>query len=327
MEIAVIIPVYQAEKYLSRCVESIRIQSFNDIELLLVDDGSWDCSPALCDEYVAENSNMIVFHKGNGGASTARNAGIEYSQFSDFNLLSFIDADDWIHSDYFKSLYGALKATQSYISMCNAVNTEDENYDFSENCNIEIFERSPEELWCENRNLCVVPWGKLFSKSLFKDIRFPEGVIQEDEVVSYQVLFSVEQICHIKTQLYVYYQAPNSVMRSSWSPKKLSGLDALEKQVEFFCENGYDRAKRESANTYMYLVHSYIGEIKKSENITELKKYIPFLRAKLKSGIKWYHNVLHLPMKGNEWVYALVYPFEMRVYYTFRKIKRVLRIK
>ena len=322
MEIAVIIPVYQAGKYLSRCVESIRIQSFNDIELLLVDDGSWDCSPALCDEYAAENSNMIVFHKGNGGASTARNAGIEYSQFSDFNLLSFIDADDWIHKDYFKLLYEAVITNHSKISMCNAVDTADENFDFPENCNIEILERSPEELWCENRNLCVVPWGKLFSKSLFKDIRFPEGKIKEDEYVSYQVLFQCKKIAYCEEGLYAYFQSPNSVMRSRWSLKELDDMDALDGQVDFFYKKGYRNACVISARENIFSLSQYIMQLKKHKKDPDIKKLCVEVKKRRKKNIKYFHSVIKIPIDGNEWVYALVYPYRMKC---FRLLKRVLK--
>lgn len=321
MEITVVAPVYQVENYIDRFLKSIDSQTLNDFEMLLIDDGSWDDSPCICDEYLMNNSEAITFHKKNGGASTARNIGIDYSFMSENKWLAFLDSDDWIHKDYFKLLYDAVQTNGAQISMCNAVRTEDATYSFEENTNIICEAKTPEELWCKDRTLCVVPWGKLFDKTLFKNIRFPEGVIQEDEAVSYLVLFGTKKISFFEDDLYVYFQTPSSVMRDVWSPKFLSGLDSLEKQVEFFKKNGYYNAMRESANTYLYFLKAYSKTAKKSG----YGEYCTVLKTRLRNGIKYYRKELELPVEGNEWVYALAYPVEMKVYFVFRKIKRVFK--
>ena len=320
-KICIIIPVYNAEKYLSDCIESLLCQSYSDFKLILVNDGSRDNSLIICEQYARKDNRIIVLSQENKGAAAARNRGIDCAIFDEnADYIGFVDSDDWVHPDYLLKLYEGVMSTGCKISMCNSERCETREYQFSTVDNhSELI--VPEIMWCKNRNLCVVPWGKLFASELFADVRFPEEArAAEDEFVSYKVLFACDTICYINEQLYAYYQSENSIMRSDWSPKRMAGIDALEQQLDFFYKNGYRDALQESANTYLFLLNDYINSInsmKGSSYITYLKE----LKQKLYQGVKTYFTIYRFPIKGNEWVFRLTHPIIGRIVYLFNKIK------
>ena len=116
-KISVIVPVYKVEQYLNRCIDSLLCQTFSDFELILVDDGSPDACPAICDSYAEKDARVHVIHQANGGLSAARNAGIEWSlQKSDSEWISFVDSDDWVHERYLESLFSAVRETGAEVA-------------------------------------------------------------------------------------------------------------------------------------------------------------------------------------------------------------------
>ena len=127
--ISVIVPVYKVEKYIHRCVDSILNQTFSDFELILVDDGSPDNCGAICDEYAAKDSRVVVIHQENGGLSAARNAGIDWAfANSDSQWLSFIDSDDWVHPEYLQKLLDTAVNNSAEVAFCTLTAfTEDEH--------------------------------------------------------------------------------------------------------------------------------------------------------------------------------------------------------
>ncbi len=321
-KICIIIPVYNAENYLGKCIDSVLSQSLGDFCLILVNDGSCDGSLEICRRYENMDKRIVVLTQENKGAAAARNAGIDWALKEEkADIIGFIDSDDWVHPDYLLRLYEGIVSSGCKISMCNSFRSSarehvfsDEEYSF-EPC-------SPEYMWCHDRNLCVVPWGKLFKAELFKTIRFPENArIAEDEFVSYRVLFSCSMICHIKNRLYLYYQGDNSIMRSEWTPNRMIGLEGLEHQLSFFYNEGFREALHESANTYIYMIHHYMDCISKS-NKKEYSPYYKILTNKLQNGVNCYFSQYGFPIKGNEWVYALTHPFTGRFLLLIRKINR-----
>ena len=185
-----VIPIYKVEKYLSRCVESILLQTFTEFELILVDDGSPDCCGSICDEYAKKDSRVTVIHKKNGGLSDARNAGIEWAfACSENEWLTFIDSDDWIHSKYLEVLTNAVRETNCQISICGFQETSNEVAEESTNSlNCELYDT--ETFFCEKNVNAVVAWGKLYRKELFCNIRYPFGKLHEDEFTTYKLLFA-----------------------------------------------------------------------------------------------------------------------------------------
>ena len=308
-KICIIIPVYNAEKYIGDCIDSIINQSYKDFNLVLINDGSVDGSLSICEQYSKQDQRIIVFSQENKGASSARNLGLDWAMSQEnFEYIAFVDSDDWVHPDYLLLLYEGVKKHGCKISMCNALRSDTRDLQFIP-CDSQTEIITPEKMWCRDRNLCVVPWGKIYAAELFESIRFPEEVrFGEDEFVSYQVLFACETICLINAQLYIYFQSENSIMRSEWSPKRLAGIEALEQQLDFFYKNGYRDALHESANTYLYLLNDFIKCIESKEVDSIYKKYVYDLKRKLRDGVRVYFSEYCFPKKGNEWVYALTHP-------------------
>ena len=242
-KISVIVPVYKVEKYLARCVDSILAQTFKDFELILVDDGSPDNCPAMCDEYAAKFNFIHVIHKENGGLSDARNKGIEYSLTTDSEWITFIDSDDWVHPQYLEILYESCVENEAEISSCcfdkikdfesitnNYIKKEDLSFDFCEG----------KDFYCNYYNskhsISIAP-ARLYSKNLWQEIRFPIERLHEDEFTIYKVVFCTKKIILINRNLYYYFQNSGSITSAITIKRLKDRFDALKSQVVFFNEH------------------------------------------------------------------------------------------
>ena len=290
-KISVIVPVYNVEKYLNRCVDSILNQTFTDFECILVDDGSPDNCPKLCDEYAKKDKRIKVIHKQNGGLSDARNAGIDWVfKNSDSEWISFVDSDDWIHSRYLALLFEKATEYNVDISICGYLRTSGESYNIdAPDINPDCF--NPELLWCENLGNAIVACGKLFKKSIWSKTRFPLGKLHEDEFVIYKLIFT-NKILFLNTGLYFYFVNTNSIT-GVWSPERLSVLDARKEQIAFFKENGFNLAYK---TTILDYIHRYSVAIREIDRV--LPKYRDLykqLKRKQKQAIKKYESEVTLP--------------------------------
>lgn len=251
-EISVVVPVYKVEKHIHRCVDSILRQSFSDFELILVDDGSPDNCSTICDEYAKKDSRVRVFHQENQGVSAARNFGIDWVQKnSDSQWITFVDSDDWCHPRMLELLYEAATRSGLNISVCRYVDTrgEEPQVDLS---NFSTTTMSTEQFFTENNIGFVVPWGKLYRKDSFHDIRYPMGKRFEDEYTTYRVLFQYQNIAHVNAPLYFYFTNPDSFMHMEWSVSRLDYFNAAKEQVKFFEGIGKLEAKKKSIRLYLW---------------------------------------------------------------------------
>ena len=273
-KIYIVVPVFNVEAYLERCLNSILAQTYTNYELILVDDGSTDQSGIICDEYKKQHAHIFVIHQKNQGISAARNAGIDYViGLSDENAwITFIDSDDYIHPQYLEYLNYAAENGNTNISCCyyDRIN---QPVDLKNNDSFEYEKLSPEELWVRRRINAVVAWGKLYRISLFQSIRYPVGKIHEDDYITYKLLFKEKKISYISVPLYFWWVNLNSITTKSWKPARLDQLDAIDEQVEYFKNNGYHRAYRES---YKALCENCIFSLRSVEALNpkykELKK-------------------------------------------------------
>lgn len=204
-KISVIVPVYNAGKWLQRCIDSILAQTFTDFELLLIDDGSTDNSGAICDEYAEQDSRIRVFHKPNGGVSSARNLGLDNARGE---WITFVDSDDWIISAYLSSLLGDEEvdfAMLNYqaVGWKGWINKEYENRVYSEN--------ELPQFFVSHLISCNTPWAKVFKCSIIK-----KNYIRFDEALSYgeDTLFVIDYLMHVEkvriiNNKYYYYNCEN----------------------------------------------------------------------------------------------------------------------
>jgi len=260
--ISIIIPVYKVEEYLARCVDSILAQTYTNLEIILVDDGSPDNSGKICDAYAEQDDRIVVIHKPNGGLSDARNAGINRAYGS---YLTFLDSDDWIPADYIAYLYGLLKESGSAISLCNFLKTTTEvlpETNEPEKVTVmtsdEILEKYI-DLGDAFHPQLVMACGKLFKAELFDTIRFPVGRLHEDEFTTYKLFHYAKKTVLSSLPLYYYWQREDSIMGSGLKTKnKLNYLDALVERASFFHDKG---RKALSDRTYISLFSECLSTI------------------------------------------------------------------
>lgn len=232
--ISVIVPVYKVEPYLDRCIQSIVNQTYQNLEIILVDDGSPDNCPSMCDTWSKKDSRIKVVHKKNGGLSDARNVGMSIASGE---LIGFVDSDDWISSDMYQLLYSHMIESNSDISACGVemlwengapsrMLTQAGNSILTQK---EALQAIIEESWLKQP-----VWYKLYKSSLIQNLAFPIGKYHEDVFWSYQAIARAERVCVFDTPLYFYLQHPTSIMGQGFSEKRIDGLDAKAQRLLFF---------------------------------------------------------------------------------------------
>lgn len=239
-KISVIVPIYKVEKYLDKCIESIINQTYQNIEIILVDDGSPDDCGLICDEWAKKDSRIIVIHKENGGLSSARNVGLDIAKGE---YIGFVDSDDYIEPNMYYELVKELEANDSDLSICNFYK-EDEYGNIEKN----NFHNANKTYQTEDGlallssigyGRYVVAWNKLYKKVLFDDIRFPLGKLHEDQAVMHYVFNKCKMISTTDKFLYHYIFRKGSIMSASFSIKSLDEADAIFDRIEFYKSNNY----------------------------------------------------------------------------------------
>lgn len=217
--VSIIVPVYNVELYLQRCVESLCGQTYKNIEVILIDDGATDSSGKLCDEFAETDSRITVIHQGNGGLSHARNVGIDAAKGG---LITFVDSDDWVDNCYISSLYDNLKEYDADISGCffQYISDNEKILQSDEIIDVKVW-NSEEALraMLQQDGYTSSAWGQLYKKELFDDIRFPKGKYYEDLATTYKLLSKANVIVHSNDRLYFYYQRAGSIQSQKYSEK------------------------------------------------------------------------------------------------------------
>ena len=223
-KICIIVPVYNVERYVEKCIASILAQSYTNIEVIIVDDGSTDNSLGLCIECSKQDKRVKVVSKKNGGLSDARNYGM---QFCTCELITFIDSDDFVSRNYVKNLYELMQKYQADIACTNYIR-------FYDNCDVatvnkKIFEKVFDSQGAikdvlYQKNIANRAWGKIYKFSLFEDIIFPKGRLCEDLGTFYKLFRKASIIVYSSIQDYYYLQRKTSIMGSEFTENKLDSL-------------------------------------------------------------------------------------------------------
>lgn len=233
--VSVVVPIYNVEKYLNRCIKSIVQQTYRCLEIILVDDGSLDQCPHICDEWREKDNRVRVIHKSNGGLSDARNVGLSVATGE---YIAFVDSDDWVHESFIEQLYNAVKKYKVSIAACDVRLVYGEyQQNITSNPFIEIFER--EDALCtliDGKMFRAVAWNKLYHRELLEKEKFEIGRYHEDEFFTYRILGKVSKMAFVNAELYYYFQREGSIMNSV-SYKHLDSLDAYIDRINYFKEN------------------------------------------------------------------------------------------
>ena len=247
-KISIIIPVYNNEKYLPRCIESVREQTFCDFECILIDDGSPDSCPKICDEYAAKDERIKVIHQQNCGVSAARNAGLDVARGK---FVTFIDSDDWVEKEFLKELYEKITSENADVVICG-VRLHFKNGTVDNTAYLPKRKRKRKlevlKLFCKGGAQMHTVWCKLYRRELFKnhEITFPVGIKQaEDTLVNFKTCFFAQKVCFIKRLLYNYDATnENSCTLSMEKQKTHDGMIfAVQEIFKLLDEQKYDRLK------------------------------------------------------------------------------------
>ena len=233
--ISVIVPVYKVEKYLDRCVESIVNQTYTNLEIILVDDGSPDNCPVMCDTWAEKDSRIRAIHKVNGGLSDARNAGMEEAKGE---YIGFVDSDDWVEPGFYQNLYDLLQAHDADIAECG-VNFIDENGKLLRQRKLISTDKvllrvdAIKHLMKED-GIYQTVWNKLYRRETIGGILFEKGRLHEDDFWTYRIFDRAKKLAVTQQSLYNYFQRSDSIMGVGYRLKNLDGLEARHRQVDFF---------------------------------------------------------------------------------------------
>ena len=233
--ISVIVPVYRVEKYLDRCLQSIAGQTYRNLEIILVDDGSPDASGTICDAWAAKDSRIRVIHKENAGAGAARNTGLDAATGE---IISMIDSDDYLEVHMYEHLLG-LMTEDVDIAECDIVLTEEENYPLDDGSTAETrvwLLEDAMKMHLRDELFCQTPPNKLYRSAVVGDIRFPVGNLIDDEFFTYKVIGNARKLARSSAKMYAYRQQPGSAMHKSFSLKRLQGLEAQLQRLTFLQE-------------------------------------------------------------------------------------------
>lgn len=260
--VSVIVPIYNVEQYLGRCIDSILKQKYEKLEIILVDDGSPDNCGTICDSYALADNRIKVIHKNNGGLSSARNAGIEVSTG---NYIGFIDSDDWIEPDMYDVLVRNILQEDADVSDVNMKSVVNEAPFLNQNETIKVFRNNDilvDYFLSDRSSVC----RKLYSRKVIGDIRFPEGKTNEDICTNYKFLTRANKL--VKSSLYMYHYFNN--------PKSITGERFRERDFDLIeaCDELYDLAKNNEEIIYYATVkkalsrYSLLGRYISYENDT-----------------------------------------------------------
>lgn len=284
--VTVIVPVYNVEDYIAKCIESILKQSYKNLEILLINDGTKDYSREICMKYAEIDKRIRVIDKENGGLSDARNRGINEALG---NYYVFVDGDDYIKKDYVKDLLENLLVTESDVSMCPFDIVDDtgkiiitENFNEYKKSTINGHDVLS-EVMTDYGYKYVVAWNKIYSKKIFDNIRFDKGKLYEDEYINFKIFWNCNKVGIVDVPLYCYVQRNGSIMQSKMSSYKIENKCGMHRaRISFYAEKKdeilYKRACQMYCNWLVECVRSHADALSKKEKKIlqkDMRKYVP----------------------------------------------------
>lgn len=267
--ISVIIPIYKVEEYLDACVASVVGQTYRNLEIILVDDGSPDNCPQMCNDWAKKDARIKVIHKKNGGLSDARNAGLEIAQGT---FIAFVDSDDYIKPDMLEKLHATICKENADIAACGILNCEGEKQT-AWGCRDLV--GTPEQIYgllYDDAAYPVAAWNKLYRRSCWNDLRFPVGRICEDAFTTYQLIHRANRIVMVPEALYCYRIRPGSIMTSSFSLKKMDEEEAWRCNYQFM-EQYYPSLKKRAFDFYLQRVNVLIHTMNEKDREIFAEQY------------------------------------------------------
>ena len=304
--ISIIVPVYNVQDYVLKCLESLIKQSYSNIEIIVVDDGATDQSGKICDEYAKKDERVRVFHKKNGGLSSARNYGIKKAKGE---YICLVDSDDYVKGDFVEKMVKAILEKNADIAVCGY------NHEIPK-AEILTGKEATMRLLIKQNNMEIIAWNKIYKRELFDDVSYPEGMNYEDNLTTYKLLSKADKVVYIAKSLYVYVERAGSITKDDKKEEKLKYREMAAKEaVSYFTGQKDLRQAAEIAVLTAKLAwvdFAISGDVEKKH---------------LKDGIEWINNNKQkiitnefLNQKLRLYVF-LVTNFGGKLYILFRKIR------
>ncbi len=297
--ISVIIPIYKVEDFLDECISSVISQTYKHLEIILVDDGSPDGCPEMCDKWAEKDRRIKVIHKANGGLSDARNAGLEIATGE---YIAFVDSDDWIQSQMYEKMLLVMQLESADICACN-IQSCYPDYEEEWGCKEYIIGNSEQilDMLYSDTKYPVSTWNKLYKRECWENLRFPKGKICEDAFTTFRLVHSAKRIVQIPEAFYCYRIRPQSIMTSAFSTKRMDEEEAWRINYQFAKEY-YPKLYRKAFRFYLQKVHVLIQAISKEQRQQFLQQF-EYLKKIMKqnlvfvifrSGLSWKYRIKYL---------------------------------
>lgn len=313
-KISVIVPVYNVEKYLHECVDSILAQTFTDFELILINDGSQDNSGAICDGYASKDSRITVIHQENQGQAVARNNAIAIAKG---DWIHFVDSDDLIHAQMLEILYSAVDEN-TQMSSCNLYKDDNLSGDFwapKSECNFKKHPINDDELISlfNDKHHYWIACAKLIKKEIIEKYPFTPGRIYEDNGVVFKWFNATKFVNITDEQLYFYRTTPKSTTNIDFSLKKLDVLWAFQEQIKYYESTDFNRIKKLVNITYANICAGmYLKLLEDSQYTNEAKK----LKKELKTFVRGKKKIIEY----NNFLYGVLYPKPIRIIFRLERL-------
>ena len=298
-KVSIIIPIYKVEKYIRKCIDSVLKQTYNNIEIILVDDGSPDNCPSICDEYAKKDNRIKIIHKKNGGLSDARNYGLDIATG---NWITFIDSDDYVTEDYVETLLnlseinydiGVILPQYVYEGKINKKNQEKKSK------SIILKSVDALEMMLYQKEFDTSAWGKIYKKELFENVRFPKGKLYEDISTIYITFLKSKNVVYYNKKKYMYLQRKDSIMGQKFKVKDMDYITQAEKMLNDIKKISNENLTNSAICRYVNANYSILLKIKRNKkfkkerneilsNINKFKKQVLFnknVRLKTKIAI------------------------------------------
>lgn len=298
--ISVIVPVYNVEAYLDRCVQSIVDQTYKNLEIILVDDGSPDNCPAMCDAWAEKDSRIKVIHQENAGGGAARNVALDVAHGE---LISFVDSDDYIEPHMYAHLLSLMESDVD-IAECGILNTENDYaaLDNGSSCESKIYSvQEAMQLHISDSLFRQTPPNKLYRRITIGEIHFPVGKRIDDEFWTYRVIANARKLVHTSCKMYAYRQQPDSVMHLAFSLPRLQAVDAKCQRLDLLRERFPDLVSQAKINlwfTCLYMGQMSLLHMEKAQQAEAFEK----LYAAMKLYPLTSEDKSSLPLKQRVWL-------------------------
>lgn len=290
--ISVIIPVYKVEQYLDECLISVLNQTYTNLEIIVINDGSPDSSGAICRAYAKKDPRIYYYQQANAGLSSARNTGIDKAQGE---YLTFIDSDDYVAKDYIEKLYQAAQRHQADIVVAPNYLVENQTMQpIVNHVNQELVLTPKEAILAQNNNklmdciVFIVAWNKLYRREVFQTARFKKGIWHEDEELLYKLYLTVDKVVYTPAVGYYYRIHSQSIMQSGFSLRRLDILAIYHEKIQILTQGNIDTTEIK----YQYLVKlaEILYQLQKNNYVTEYQK----LKHQTKDlSQRYYHEIVH----------------------------------